>query len=71
MAIKLDRSSCTVVVWCTDCPDYAVIRWSLPEAYAAACGHESTRHPGTEKMRDAARTWARRAALGAMFAESA
>ena len=46
MAIKLDISDHSVVVYCTECPGWIVLTSSRVEGHARANTHERAVHPG-------------------------
>lgn len=46
MAIKLDVSATSVVVYCTDCTHWRAFAWTIPEGHERAVDHEQRVHPG-------------------------
>lgn len=45
MAIKLDISTNSIVVYCTECGHWRAFAWTKEEAHAAAVRHERNVHP--------------------------
>ncbi|MFJ3392028.1 hypothetical protein [Leifsonia aquatica] len=60
MAIKLDESSTSVVVYCTDCGHWRAFAWTLSEGHDAAVRHEQLVHPDLEQADQARRRYLRR-----------
>jgi len=46
MATKLDISTNSVVILCTDCPWWRGFRFDVDSAHDCACAHQSAVHPG-------------------------
>jgi hypothetical protein len=61
--IKLDPSTTSVVVTCTDCPYWYAFAWTRDDAELRAIAHEELVHPESHNMRDraASRVTTRRA----------
>lgn len=59
MAIKLDISTTSVVVFCTDCGHWRAFAWTKTEGEAAAIRHEELVHPDSFAARNRAATRAR------------
>jgi hypothetical protein len=49
MAVKLDISTNSVVVYCTECEHWSAFAWTKAEAHDSACRHESLVHPGDDQ----------------------
>ena len=47
MATKLDISSNSVVILCSECPWWRGFRLTVDAAHDCACAHESAVHPGS------------------------
>lgn len=60
MAIKLDISTTSVVVFCTDCGHWRAFTWTMPEAHNAAVRHEQLVHPGEVQASNARDQYRRR-----------
>lgn len=52
MAIRLDLSPSSVVVYCSDCPWWADVTTTRMSAHTAAGGHEAQCHPGERTAQD-------------------
>lgn len=52
MAIKLDESDTSVVVYCTDCGHWRAFTWTREEGEAAAIRHEENVHPTSYAARN-------------------
>lgn len=63
MAIKLDRSSTTVVIWCTEHTFWRAMRFDMAEGHKSAENHELLYHPGEDNAHRAARQWRQRNAI--------
>lgn len=57
MAVKLDRSDRTIVVYCTACPGWADLATRDARAHDLAVDHELRVHPGDEQARGARDVW--------------
>lgn len=57
MAIKLDESATSVVVYCTDCGHWRAFAWTMEEGHKAAERHESLVHPESFQASKAADKW--------------
>lgn len=53
MATKLDKSACSVVIFCTECPWWRGFRITVLEAHNCACDHEAAVHPGATQASNA------------------
>ncbi len=62
MAVKLDISPCSVVVYCTECPFWRAFAWDREEGYAAGILHEERIHDRDDLRRARNMRRARRAA---------
>lgn len=60
MAIKLDPSATSVVVYCTECGHWRAFAWTMTEAHDAAVRHEQLVHPDDEQADQARRRYLRR-----------
>lgn len=60
MAIKLDRSTTTVVIWCTEHTFWRAMRFDMDEGHKSAENHELLYHPGDDTAHRAARAWRQR-----------
>ena len=49
MPIKLDESTTSVVVYCTDCGHWRAFAWTMAEGHNAAVRHEQLVHPMVEQ----------------------
>lgn len=57
MAIKLDESTTSVVVYCTECGHWRAFAWTMGEAHQAAVRHEQLVHPDAQQAAKAADKW--------------
>ena len=64
MAVKLDRSERTVVVYCTDCRGFAEVVTRDERAHDVAVEHEQRAHPGADQAWRAPDIWRARHAAG-------
>jgi len=71
MAIRLDISPASVVIYCTACPWWAAIAMSRLEAHTVACNHESLVHPGDTQAAKTAHMYRLRHAAVAVNVERA
>lgn len=72
MAIKLDKSSTSVVVYCTKCGHWRAFCWTVLEGHEAAVRHEQLVHPEAGQARKAAEMYqARHAADSSNVGSSA
>jgi hypothetical protein len=55
MTIRLDSTSESVVIVCTDCPHWSGFAFTKDDAWKRAAAHEEQVHPGQEKARNALR----------------
>lgn len=51
MAIRLDFTQETVVIFCDKCPHWRALRFDRATAWAAAAVHEQAAHPGQLQAR--------------------
>lgn len=63
MPIKLDQSTTSVVVYCTDCGHWRAFAWTMPEAHESAVRHEKLVHPDSRKAEKARDIYALRHAV--------
>ncbi|GAB3118398.1 hypothetical protein HNR05_002604 [Leifsonia psychrotolerans] len=63
MAIKLDKSHTSVVVYCEDCGHWRAFAWTVEEAHEAACRHERNVHPESTQASKAASVFRARHAV--------
>lgn len=59
MAIRIDATENSVVVYCTNCGHWAAFAWSQAEAELTAIEHEKQVHPDDTAVRKRSATRAR------------
>lgn len=57
MAVKLDRSDRTIVVYCTDCRGFAEVVTRDERAHDVAVEHEKRAHPEASQAAGAREVW--------------
>lgn len=62
MAVKLDRSTSGIVIYCDEHPWWRAFRFLQDDAWEVACRHEEAEHPDDERQRTARRVRQHRAA---------
>lgn len=60
MTVKLDVSRFSVVVWCTDCPDFRGLAFDVGEGHHIATAHENAAHPWSRTAENNAYKWRKR-----------
>jgi hypothetical protein len=56
MAIRIDATEISVVVYCTSCGHWAAFAWTQAEAELTAIQHEELVHPESTNARDRSAT---------------
>jgi hypothetical protein len=60
MAIKLDISPSSVVVYCDECGHWRAFAFTIAEGHVSASSHEERVHPQSVQARDAASKYRQR-----------
>ena len=58
--IRLDRSTRSIVAYCTECPSWRALHLTMLAAHAAAIAHERACHPDSRRASFAALKYASR-----------